>query len=67
MTNREAGAMSDVDVPQASREDPVPSPPPPGPAPCPEDLLGLRIAAALIDLALLAGILAILAAAVGPG
>jgi len=57
--------MSDVDVPQASREDSVPSTPPPGPAPGPEDLLGLRIAAALIDLALLAGILAILAAAVG--
>jgi len=57
--------MSDVDVPQASREGPVPATPRPGPAPGPEDLLGLRIAAALIDLAVLAGILAILAAAVG--
>jgi uncharacterized RDD family membrane protein YckC len=57
--------MSDVDVPQASREDPVPATPPPGPAPGPEDLLGLRIAAALIDLTVLAGIVAILAAAVG--
>ena len=57
--------MSDVDVPQASSEDPVPATLPPGPAPGPEDLLGLRVAAALIDLALLAGILAILSAAVG--
>ena len=57
--------MSDVDVPQASREGPVPATPPPGPAPGGEDLLGLRIAAALIDLAVLAGILAILAVAVG--
>jgi len=57
--------MSDADVPQASSEDPVPATPPPGPAPGPEDLLGLRIAAALIDLLLLAGVLAILAAAVG--
>ena len=57
--------MSDVDVPQASSEDPVPATPPPGPAPGPENLLGLRVAAALIDLALLAGILAILSAAVG--
>ena len=57
--------MSDMDVPQASSEDPVPATLPPGPAPGPEDLLGLRIAAALIDLALLAGILAILSAAVG--
>jgi len=57
--------MSDADVPQASSEDPVPATPPPGPAPGPEDLLGLRIAAALIDLFLLAGVLAILAAAVG--
>ena len=57
--------MSDVDVPQASSEDPVPATPPPEPAPGPENLLGLRVAAALIDLALLAGILAILSAAVG--
>ena len=57
--------MSDMDVPQASSEDPVPATPPPGPAPGPEDLLGLRVAAALIDLALLAGILTILSAAVG--
>ena len=57
--------MSDVDLPQASSEDPVPATLPPGPAPGPEDLLGLRIAAALIDLALLAGILAILSVAVG--
>ena len=57
--------MSDVDVPQASSEDPVPATPLPGPAPGPEDLLGLRVAAALIDLALLAGILVILSAAVG--
>jgi uncharacterized RDD family membrane protein YckC len=57
--------MSDVDVPQASSEDPVPATPPPGPGPGPEDLLGLRVAAALIDLALLAGLLAILSAAVG--
>ena len=42
--------MSDVDVPQASSEDPVPATPPPGPAPGGEDLLGLRIAAALIDI-----------------
>src|SRR5450631_889311 len=65
MMSGEASAMSDVDVPQASSEDPVPATPPPGPAPGPEDLLGLRVAAALIDLALLAGILAILSAAVG--
>jgi uncharacterized RDD family membrane protein YckC len=57
--------MSDVDVPQASSEDPVPATPPPGPAPGPEDLLGLRIAAALIDLLLLAGVLVILSTAVG--
>jgi uncharacterized RDD family membrane protein YckC len=57
--------MSDVDVPQASSEDPVPATLPPGPAPGPEDLLGLRVAAALIDLALLAGLLAILSVAVG--
>ena len=57
--------MSDVDVPQASSEDPVPATPPPGPAPSPEDLLGLRIAAALIDLCLLAGVLVILSTAVG--
>jgi uncharacterized RDD family membrane protein YckC len=57
--------MSDVDVPQASSEDLVSATLPPGPAPGPEDLLGLRIAAALIDLAVLAGILVILAAAVG--
>ncbi len=57
--------MSDVDVPQASSEDSVPATPPPGPASGPEHLLGLRIAAAVIDLVLLAGILAILSAAVG--
>lgn len=57
--------MSDVDVPHASSEDSVPATPPPGPAPGPEDLLGLRIAAAVIDLVLLAGILAILSVAVG--
>ena len=57
--------MSDVDVPQASSEDSVPATPPPGPASGPEHLLGLRITAAVIDLVLLAGIFAILAAAVG--
>ena len=57
--------MSDVDVPQASSEDLVPATLPPGPVPGPEDLLGLRVAAALIDLAVLAGILVILAAVVG--
>ena len=57
--------MSDVDVPQASSEAPVPATladlPPPGP----EDLLGLRIVAALIDLLLLAGVLVILSTTVG--
>lgn len=59
--------MSDQDVQLGSGESPAPAEPqPPSPAsPNREDLLGLRIAAALIDLALLAGLFVILSATVG--
>ncbi len=58
--------MSDLEVPQDSGEGPVPDVPPASPPPGrEEDLLGLRIAAALIDLAVLAGLFIILSATVG--
>ena len=57
--------MSDVDVPQASSDAPVPVSPADLRPPRPEDLLGLRVAAALIDLLLLAGVLVILSTLVG--
>jgi hypothetical protein len=61
-----ASAMSDLEVPQDSGEGPVPDVPPASPPPGrEEDLLGLRIAAALIDLAVLAGLFIILSATVG--
>ncbi len=57
--------MSDVDVPRAISEAPVPASPADLRPPRPEDLLGLRVAAALIDLLLLAGVLVILSTLVG--
>ena len=57
--------MSDQDVPSGSGADPAITGPAGFSPPGPEDLLGLRIAAALIDLAVLAGVLVILSAATG--
>ena len=45
--------MSDQDVLSGSGEDPASTAPAASPRPGPEDLLGLRIAAAAIDLAVL--------------
>jgi len=55
--------MSDQDVPSGSGADPAITGPAGFSPPGPEDLLWLRIAAALIDLAVLAGVLVILSAA----
>lgn len=57
--------MSEHNVLSGAGEDPVPAAPEGSPRPGPEDLLGLRIAAALIDLAVLAGLVVILSAATG--
>jgi len=57
--------MSDQDMLPDSGEGPAPIAPAEIPPPVPEDLLGLRIGAALIDLALLGGLFTILSAAVG--
>ena len=57
--------MSDQDVPSGRGADLVITGPAGFSPPGPEDLLGLRIAAALIDLAVLAGVLVILSAATG--
>jgi uncharacterized RDD family membrane protein YckC len=70
MSTTDAGevfSMSDQDVQLGGGESPAPAgPQPPSPAsPNREDLLGLRIAAALIDLALLAGLFVILSVTVG--
>jgi len=56
--------MSDQDMLPDSGEGPAPIAPAEIPPPVPEDLLGLRIGAALIDLALLGGLFTILSAAV---
>jgi len=64
IAEREAIGMSDQDVLPGAGESPGEGPADLSP-PSPEDLLGLRIAAALIDLVLLAGVLVILSAAVG--
>ena len=59
--------MSHPGIQRDDREGPAPAEPQPPPPASPgqEDLLGLRIAAALIDLALLAGLFLILSATVG--
>jgi uncharacterized RDD family membrane protein YckC len=59
--------MSHPDIQQDDREGPAPAEPQPPPPASPgqEDLLGLRIAAALIDLVVLAGLFLILGATVG--